>query len=141
MSSYIFTIAENDRGNWEICKSAKLLGTRSSLSAQSAAEGVQSGDVIYIWRGGGARKGGGLIAKVTVTGRAIPARGRAPWPKAKEYTWLIPVEITNELRKPIPDRFPSNRRGTRFLVQNTDLQKGLRELTAESAARFEDVFA
>jgi len=53
----------------------------------------------------------------------------------------MPVEIMHELKEPIPDIFPGNRKGVQFLAQNSDLQKGLRQLTAKWAALFEEAFS
>lgn len=110
------------------------------MTAQSAAQRLRPADTVFIWKSGGLKYGGGLIAKVKVTKIPYRAVGAAPWPNPSDYTWLIPIEVFDELEEPIPDTFPGHREGVRFRVQNTDLQKGLQELNIESANRFEACF-
>ncbi|MFQ6398967.1 DUF3883 domain-containing protein [Nocardia sp. KC 131] len=140
MPEYVFSLHHKDSRNWEICKSESLIGVRGSRHAQTRAQQVQFGDTVYVWRGGGAsRRGSGLIAKLSVAGPAHRAVN-PPWPDPELYTFVIPIANVLELATPVPDRFPSNREGTRFRVQNSAVQQGLQIISSESAALMEACF-
>ncbi|GAC57573.1 hypothetical protein GOHSU_22_00330 [Gordonia hirsuta DSM 44140 = NBRC 16056] len=104
---------------------------RSSPGAQKCAREAEPGDIVYVWRGGGKRPGSGLIAQLRIT---EPAREAVnpPWPDGEAYSYVIPIELIAELPESIPDSFPGHRLSQRFKIQNTDVQKGFRQLSAES---------
>ncbi|MGW5440201.1 hypothetical protein [Nocardia asteroides] len=139
MPAFVFSLRYEDSANWAICKSSGLIGVRSSPSAIRSAAQVRDGDTIFVWRGGGQRPGSGLLAMITATDRARPAVN-APWPDPEIYTYVVPFTLNRELHKAIPDRFPDNRRGIQFGIQNTDLQKGLRPLSPDSVAKLAACF-
>ncbi|GAA2079235.1 DUF3883 domain-containing protein [Aeromicrobium tamlense] len=141
-AAYVFTLEYADASNWEICKARGLVGVRQSPQGQATARLVKEGDVLYVWRGGGQRSGAGLIARVLVAGAAYePVAGEAPWPNPASFTYLIPIVLDEELVEPITDRFPGNRMGARFKLQNTALQKGLMRVSDESRDLLEACFS
>lgn len=139
MADFIFCLRYQDVQNWDICKRHGLLGVRTSPSGISSARIVAAGDTIYVWRGGAGRPGAGLIAKATVLGPAQPAVN-PPWPDPASYTYVIPIRVKEELAASVPDQFPGHGAGVRFGIQNSDLQKSLRPLSASSVGELEKCF-
>jgi hypothetical protein len=131
MAAYVFCLRYQDAGNWEICKRESIIGVRQSPSGINSARLLEAGDHVYVWRGGAPKPGAGLLARVVVTDEARPAQN-VPWPDPSLYSCVIPFRLQEELAQPIPDSYPGNGKGTRFKIQNTDLQKGLRPLSDES---------
>lgn len=141
-TAFVFTLDYADASNWEICKAKGLIGVRQSPQGQATARSVREGDVLYVWRGGGQKPGAGLIARAIVTGPAYePTVNEVPWPDPTTFTYVIPITLDEELAKPVPDRFPGNRMGERFKLQNTALQKGLMKVSDESQALLEACFS
>jgi hypothetical protein len=140
MAAYVFCLRHADADNWEICKRDGLIGVRRSASGMKSAREVDPGDKIYVWRGGAGRPGAGLLARVKVVEAARPATS-VPWPDPDSYTYVIPVELEEELTEPIPDSHPGNGKGIRFRIENTDLQKSLRPLSSESELLLAQCFA
>lgn len=132
VADYVFTLRYEDAANWDICMQEQRIGVRTSAASHKSAAQLRDGDRIYIWRGGGRKPGSGLIARALVAGPAKPATD-VSWPDPSSYSYVIPVTAVEELRTPVPDRFPNNGRGKLFGIQNTDLQKGLRPVSAESS--------
>jgi hypothetical protein len=128
MSAYVFALRQEDAANWDICKAQRMIGVRTSQSGMTSARLIHPGDAIYVWRGGS-----GLIARLRATDSARPAFN-VPWPDPSSYSFVIPMEVEEELERAVPDSFPGNRKGLRFHIQNTDLQKSLRPLSDESEA-------
>ncbi|MET7767442.1 DUF3883 domain-containing protein [Nocardia sp. NPDC005366] len=139
VSEFVFSLQYKDSGNWEICQSEGLIGVRSSRRAQERAQEVKRGDTVYVWRGGTPKPRTGLIARLMVAGPGRVAKN-PPWPDPQQYTWVIPIEDVVTLETPVPDRFPGNRQGVRFKVENTAVQQGLQMISAESAALMEKCF-
>lgn len=140
VADYVFCLRFEDAANWEICKNEERIGVRTSPASHNSAAQLREGDIIYIWRGGGSRVGSGLIARARVAGPARPAVD-VSWPDPSQYSYVVPVTAIEELPTAVPDRFPNNGRGNRFRIQNTDLQKGLRPVSAESSELLEECFS
>lgn len=131
----MFCLKGAEAANWDICKASRLLGI--SRQGVSAAAAVQEGDSVYVWRGG--PRDSGLLASAKATGPAIRPTS-VPWPNPENYSLVVPFSLHEELATPISDSFPSNRRGIRFGIQNTDLQKGFRPVSDESARLLAECF-
>lgn len=138
MTSYVFSLSYADAANWEICKKHGIIGIRYK-GARSASE-ITGGETIYVWQGGLPRRGTGLLACITASGPARPAHD-IPWSDPADYICVIPFRLDEELAEPVRDRFPGNQQGVRFGIQNTDLQKGFRPLSAESERLVADCFS
>ncbi|HEY8722157.1 DUF3883 domain-containing protein [Pengzhenrongella sp.] len=139
MGNYIFCVRYEDASNWQICKEAGLLGIRTNPQGKTSATATRAGDIVYIWRGGSPKPGSGLLARVRITAPALRAKN-VPWPEPDLYSYVIPFALDEELKTPIRDSFPGNKRGERFGFMNSDLQKSLRPVSADSARRLSECF-
>lgn len=141
-AAYVFSLDYADARNWDLCKAAGIVGVRRNLQGQTHARALRVGDVLYVWRGGGAKPGSGLIARATVTGPAVEAgTTEVPWPDPGLFTYVVPFELDEELPEAIADSFPDHRKGLLFKIQNTSLQKGLMPVSDESRLLLEARFA
>jgi hypothetical protein len=139
VAAYVFSLRYEDSGNWEICQRERLIGVRGSRHAQARAQQITPGETVYVWRGGVPKRGTGLIARFTTAGPGLRAEN-PPWPDPERYTWVIPIRDIECLTTAVPDRFPGNREGVRFKVQNSAVQQGLQVISRESAALMERCF-
>ncbi|MGY1792831.1 hypothetical protein ACI796_02455 [Geodermatophilus sp. SYSU D00525] len=109
MSHFIASInLQGDRSaNWDACKDNGLLGIPDAVALE-ARRAVVSNDVIYIWKAGGLRHNGGLLARAEAVGPAAPMRGTEPWVDNDRYGCTIPIRVTHEFTQPVFDPFPAN---------------------------------
>jgi hypothetical protein len=138
VTSYVFSLSYADGANWKICKKHEIIGIRAK--GAPSARAITGGETIYVWQGGVPRRGTGLLACITASGPARRAHD-IPWPDPADYICVIPFRLDEELAEPVPDEFPGHQQGARFKIQNTDLQKGFRPLSAESERLVADCFS
>ena len=123
MTAFLAALAADHVGNWDICKREGLWGVPHSGHAERAALAVVPGDTIFIWRSKAPRMPGGLLARATATGIAIPATD-PPWPDRDRYRYVFSIRVDEELPIPIGDRFPGNRTSVLFEVPNMTVNWG-----------------
>ena len=93
--------------NWELCKQSSLLGIANRV-AHEALRSVSPGDVIYVWKTGGPRHGGGLLARPQALSKPRLMNGSEPWEDRRLYGCTIPFTLTHEANAPVFDSFPDN---------------------------------
>lgn len=144
MADFIATLAPDRFANWAVCKSEGLWGlVGRGTNWESNGRRVQSGDRIFVWRGG---KPNGFIAQLEATGRMkLPGQPgvRIPWDDPDWFGGVIPMRVIAELHEPVGDRFPNEngRVGLRFGFNNTALQHIFEQIPPDVARRVTDIFS
>ncbi len=104
-----------------------------SWAGRAAAERVQPGDRIYVWRG---RPNNGFIAELEVlTGyQPISPTRVVPGPDPESFAGTFNVRLIQELDTPATDKFV-NYISVKFGIENIALIHGFRELSIAVAER------
>lgn len=95
MTGWVASLSADEISNWEICKREQLFGSPASRAA-----GVRAGDTIYFWW-----SKRGLFARALATCDAERVDNanfhRVPWPHPERYKYLLPIQVLDELAKPL----------------------------------------
>jgi len=97
MAWILCTISAQSKGNWEICKEAKMWGV-STYANYGGIPKAKKGDHLLFWLAGAGYVG---VGKVTEDCRPPFGPSETPWPEGRHrYGLVVPMKLIIDLKKP-----------------------------------------